>query len=516
MKRQGVSSDAGGPSGTPLFPGLERSTPARPAADAKTAPQRAEVAPRGPAPPRPVKAAAAAATAERPQRRTITVGQLVGQLQAVLAERFPQGFWVEGELSNVKLSRGHAWCCLKDGDAQIDAVIWANDLRALRFSPGEGMKVLALVRRVDLYAPTGRLRVVIERLEPQGIGALYRALEERKQRFEAEGLFAAGRKRPLPFLPRAVGVATASTGAAVRDVLKVLGQRFEARRVVVRPCKVQGDGAAADIAAALDDLNRDGTVDVIIVGRGGGSIEDLWAFNEEVVVRAIARSRIPVISAVGHETDTTLADFVADLRAPTPSAAAALVMPERRELEETLARFRGRLEHALVSRVERMRGRLVSADKVLADPRRLVTERQLRLETLARRAREAMRSQPLARRHRLERLRTRLGARAPSTEAKVRAVETLGRRILHAFERRLAGVRHDVAASAARLDALSPLAVLGRGFTLARKPDGRVVRDAAEIAPGDRLALRFARGEAEVEVLETSPDGGPPADPPRR
>jgi exodeoxyribonuclease VII large subunit len=522
MKRQGVSSDAGGESsGTPLFPGLDVSMPSRPASEGKPAPARTVAAPR-PASSRPVPlavpaAAPAAAPAERPQRRAITVRELVGRLQATLAERFPQRFWVEGELSNVKAARnGHTWCCLKDGDAQLEAVIWRDDVRQLPFSPAEGMHVLALVRRIDLYGPTGRLRITIERLEPQGIGALYRALEERKKRFEAEGLFAAERKRPLPFLPRAVGVATASTGAAVRDVLEVLAQRFAARRVVVRPCKVQGDGAAADIAAALDDLNRDGTVDVIIVGRGGGSIEDLWAFNEEVVVRAIARSRIPVISAVGHETDTTLADYVADLRAPTPSAAAALVMPERRELDETLARLRARLERALVGRVERMRGRLVSADKVLADPRRLVTERQLRLESLARRAREAMRSQPRERRHRLERLRTRLGARVPSTEVKLRAVETLGRRMLHAFERRLVGVRHDVTASASRLDALSPLAVLGRGFTLARKADGRVVRDCDEIVAGERLALRFARGEANVEVLDTSPDGGPAADPSRR
>jgi exodeoxyribonuclease VII large subunit len=191
-------------------------------------------------------------------------------------------------------------------------------------------------------------------------------------------------------------------------------------------------------------------------------------------------------------------------------------MPERRELEENLARLRSRLERALVHRVDRMRGRLSAADKVLADPRRLVTERQLRLETLARRAREAMRSLPLERRHRLERLRTRLGTRVPSTESKVRTIESLGRRMLHAFERRLVSSRHDVTAAAARLDALSPLAVLGRGFTLARREDGSVVRDAAEIARGERLALRFARGAAEVEVLDTSPDGAPAADPPRR
>jgi len=500
-----------------LFPALEGGAPARSASGARPAASPKAGVARGPSAAATGEPAKAGAAPERPQRRSITVRELVGRLQATLAERFPQRFWVEGELSNVKPARnGHTWCSLKDGDTQLEAVIWRDDVRQLPFSPADGMQVLALVRRIDLYGPTGRLRITIERLEPQGIGALYRALEERKARFAAEGLFEQDRKRPLPFLPRAVGVATAATGAAVRDVLQVLAQRYPDRRVVVRPCKVQGEGAATDIAAAIDDLNRDGTVDVIIVGRGGGSIEDLWAFNEEAVVRAIARSRIPVVSAVGHETDTTLADFVADLRVPTPSAAAARVMPERRELEENLAQLRRRLESALENRVERVRGRLAAADKALADPLRLVTERQLRLETLARRAREAMRSLPREQRHRLERLRTRLGARVPSTEPGVRTVASLGGRMLHAFERRLGGARHDIAATGARLDALSPLAVLGRGFTLARRPDGRVVRDSGELEPGDRLALRFAQGAAEVEVLDTSPDGGPAADPSRR
>jgi exodeoxyribonuclease VII large subunit len=452
----------------------------------------------------------------KPERRALTVRELVARLQLALQERFPQRFWVEGELSNVKVARnGHAWLCLKDGDAQLEAVIWRDDLRALRFSPADGMQVLALVRRIDVYAPSGRLRIQIERVEPKGIGALYRALEERKARLAAEGLFDDARKRPLPLLPRAVGVATAATGAAIRDVLQVLAQRYADRRVVVRPCRVQGDGAAADVAAALDDLNRDGTVDVIIVGRGGGSIEDLWAFNEEAVVRAIARSRIPVVSAVGHETDWTLADLVADLRAPTPSAAAARVMPERRELEERVDRCRARLERALVHRVERMRGRLAAADVVLANPRRLVTERQLRLEGLARRAREAMRTLPTARRHRLDRLAARLGARVPRTTSERAALERLEQRLRAAWERRLVSARHDLAAGAARLEALSPLSVLGRGFALARREDGAVIRDAAEIVAGDRVELRFARGGARVEVLETRPDGGSPVAPAR-
>ncbi|HEY8515188.1 MAG TPA: exodeoxyribonuclease VII large subunit [Candidatus Binatia bacterium] len=449
------------------------------------------------------------AAAPKPVRRALTVRELAARLQGVLQERFPTRFWVEGELSNVKPARnGHVWCCLKDGDAQIEAVIWRDDLRALRFSPADGMHVLALVRRVDFYAPSGRLRIQLERIEPQGIGALYRALEERKQRLAAEGLFDEARKRPLPFLPRTVGVATAATGAAVRDILRILLQRFPDRHVIVRPCRVQGEGAAADVAAALDDLNRDGAAEVIIVGRGGGSIEDLWAFNEEVVVRAIARSRVPVVSAVGHETDWTLADLVADVRAPTPTAAAALVMPQRDELEERLATSALRLRRALAQRVERARSRLAAADVVLADPRRLVRERRLRLESLARRAREAMLTIPVSRRQRIDRIAARLGGCAPQPQARRLELERLGQRMTAAWERRFAGARHEVDARAAQLDALSPLAVLGRGFALARREGGAVVRDATTLSVGESLDLRFARGSARAQVLETSAESG--------
>jgi exodeoxyribonuclease VII large subunit len=455
------------------------------------------------------------AASAKPARRALTVRELVSRLQLALHESFPTRFWVEGELSSVKAARnGHVWCCLKDGDAQLEAVIWRDDLRALRFSPVDGMHVLALVRKIDLYAPSGRLRIQLERIEPQGIGALARALEERKRKLAAEGLFDEARKRPLPLLPRAVGVATASSGAAVRDILKVLLQRFPERQIVVRPCRVQGEGAAADIAAALDDLNRDGVAEVIIVGRGGGSIEDLWAFNEEVVVRAIARSRVPVVSAVGHETDWTLADLAADVRSPTPSAAAARVMPDRRELEERLAACRTRLERALAHRVERARARLAAADVVLADPRRLVVERRLRLEALARRAREAMLLLPAARRSRLERVAARLGGSAPRPGAPRLELERLARRLTEAWQRRDVRARHDLGARAAQLEALSPLAVLARGFALARRADGAVVRDAAVLAPGEPLDLRFARGGARARVLETSPEGGG-ADTPR-
>jgi exodeoxyribonuclease VII large subunit len=446
-------------------------------------------------------------SASRPAPRAIPVREFVARLQVSLQEAFPARLWLSGELSNFKVGRnGHAFFCLKDGEAQVEVVMWAISLAALRFTPSDGMQVQALVRKVDFYAPQGRLRLHLESIEPMGIGALYRALEERKAKLQAEGLFASERKRPLPFLPRAVGIATAETGAVIHDMLRVLGQRFAERRVLVRPCKVQGEGAAADLEAALDDLNRDASVDVIVIGRGGGSIEDLWAFNDERVVRAIARSRIPVVSAVGHEVDWTLADLVADLRAATPTAAAQHVMPERAALEAELEGFGRRLHEGLLRRLELGRGRLATCRAALGDPRGLVVERQRRLERLGSRARAALLARAPSLAMHLARLSERLGAGAPRTAAGRAALERARLRLGAAVEARLGEKRHALAERAARVEALSPLAVLSRGFALARKDDGSVVRDAAALEAGDELELSFARGGARTRVLHTSLD----------
>jgi exodeoxyribonuclease VII large subunit len=454
--------------------------------------------------PQPTRLAAAGGTSPRHQPRALSVREVVGRIQAALHGEFPSRFWVEGEISNWKVSRGNAFFCLKDDEAQVEALLWSSTLRALRFTPADGMQVLALVRSVDFYAPGGRLRVVVDRVEPRGAGALARALEELRRRLQAQGLFDEARKRPLPLLPATVGIATATTGAVIHDMMRVLQQRFPDRRIVIRPCRVQGDGAAADVADAIDDLNRIGGVDVIVVARGGGSVEDLWAFNEEAVVRAIARSRVPVVSAVGHESDTTLADFAADLRAPTPTAAAQRVMPERDALAAGLDRLGRGLREALARRVEISRSRLETREAKLGDPRRRLDELRLRADRLLQRGARSLEGRVPALRTRLAQLAARLAQRAPATDPRRAEVVRLERRLAAAAARPVQRGRHDLAEAAARLEALSPLAVLSRGFALVRRQDGSIVRDAAALAPGETIDLHFARGAARAGVLEVA------------
>src|SRR5204863_4564033 len=275
-------------------------------------------------------------------RAVLTVSALTEKLRQVLEEKFPM-VWVEGEISNFKVyGSGHAYFTLKDSGAQVRAVLFRNRMRRIRFEPGDGLHVLAM-GSVEVYPQRGEYQLVVELLEPRGLGALQLAFEQLKARLAAEGLFDEGRKRALPRFPRKIGIVTSPSGAAIRDMLRVIGRRFGELHIVLAPCRVQGDGAAEEIARGIRDLNALGDVDVLIVGRGGGSLEDLWAFNEEVVARAIAGSKVPVISAVGHEVDVTIADFVADLRAPTPSAAAELVVREKQTIVETIADLHHRL-----------------------------------------------------------------------------------------------------------------------------------------------------------------------------
>jgi len=463
----------------------------------------------------PVATAAAPALAPKPVRRVVRVAELVARLRIGLQETFPSRFWLEGEVSGYKVARsGHAFFVLKEENACVEAVVWQDRLIRLPFTPEEGTSVLALVSRVDFFAPAGRLRLHVEQLEPVGVGALARALEERKARLRAEGLFDEARKRPLPLLPVRIGIATASPSAALRDILKTLEQRYADRHLLVRPCRVQGQGAAEDIAAAIDDLNRDGRADVILVGRGGGSAEDLWCFNEEVVVRAIARSTIPVVAGIGHEVDWTLADLVADLRVATPTAAAQRCLPERLHLERQLDELARRLGGGLVRRVDLARARVRACVPALADPRSVVTVRTHRLEVLATRAREALGQLTPARRARLERAGARLRGGLPRTDVRAAALERAGARLQAAFRASLEQARRELGASAARVEALSPLGVLSRGFAVVRDEGGAIVRDAATVAAGDELSIRFARGAARARVLSTeSTDDAVPAAP---
>jgi len=391
----------------------------------------------------------------------LSVSELNHRLRSTLEDRFAS-VWVAGEISNLRVpASGHVYFRLKDPGAQIAAVMFRSAAARVPFRPRDGMEVI-IRGRVSLYEARGDVQVYVDAMEPKGVGGAQLALQQLKEKLAAEGLFGADRKQPLPAWPRTVGVVTARTGAAIHDIITTLRSRAPGVRILLRPVTVQGKQAGAEIAAALRDLAEDGTADVIIVGRGGGSIEDLWAFNEERVARAIAACPVPVVSAVGHETDVTLADLVADARAATPTAAAALVTTDGRAAQAHLRRVARALHVAMAAVASRQRARLNAVSRQLRDPRARVRSQRLRIDELGERARRAAESTL-----RFSRERTRRGAE--------------------------------------RLHALSPLAVLQRGYAIARDPaSGDVIRSAAAVAVDDRLQLLFASGRATVRVEDTT------------
>jgi exodeoxyribonuclease VII large subunit len=423
-----------------------------------------------------------------PARRVVhTVAELTARIRELLEERFVE-IWVEGELSNCRVwNTGHLYFTLKDSEAQIKGVMFRSSLRYLRFKPHDGLRVVAR-GRVTVYDPKGEYQVLCEHLEPEGLGALQLAFEQLKQRLSAEGLFDPRRKRPLPALPRKIGIVTSLDGAAVRDIIKVLRRRYPNAHLVIRPTRVQGDGSALEIARAVRAIGKVKGVDAVIVGRGGGSIEDLWAFNEEVVARAIAGCPVPTISAVGHETDVTIADFVADLRAPTPSAAAEMVVARKDDFCAQIDRLAHRVVTVMRARLHRSESRLRALE---------ARHTHLLRTRLASRARayRSLRStlEAFDIRVRLGGVRTRLAA------ADGRMSGAIARRH-HAAD---AGLR----STAARLGALSPLAVLGRGYAVCWNADRTaIVRDAAAVSRGDRVHVTLERGELDCDVIDRSDD----------
>lgn len=387
----------------------------------------------------------------------LTVSQLTQRVREAL-ERDLGECWVVGELSNFRVPpSGHFYFILKDARSQIAAVMFRSANQVLPFRPADGMQVI-VQGRVGLYEVRGSLQLYVDSMEPRGLGSLQLALEQLKKRLAAEGLFDEARKRPLPFLPHGVGIVTALRGAAIHDMLVVLRNRLPGVRVVVCPVRVQGKEAPPDIVQAIGELNRVRGIEVIIVGRGGGSLEDLWAFNDERVARAIAASHVPIVSAVGHEIDFTIADLVADRRAPTPTAAASLVVPDRRQLLQWLDQLALTLRTAVIRLIQRRRELLTAHARQLRDPRRVLQILHQRIDQ----DRERM-----------------LRAAAASV--------------------RLA--RQRLRSAAEHLQALSPLAVLQRGYSIARRvDDGSVVRDASGLVDGDVLQLTFAQGSARVRV----------------
>jgi exodeoxyribonuclease VII large subunit len=437
------------------------------------------------------------------ERPVFTVSELTARIKGRLEDAFP-AVWVEGEISNLRSpSSGHAYFTLKDDLAQLRCVLFRGRGRRVRFALEDGLHVLVF-GGLEVYAARGEYQLVAELMEPRGLGALQLAFEQLKRKLEAEGLFDEARKRPLPRFPRAIGIVTSPTGAALRDMLHIIGRRFGDLRIVLAPVRVQGEGAAVEIARALGDLDELGDLDVVIVGRGGGSIEDLWAFNDERVARAIAASRAPVISAVGHETDFTIADFVADLRAPTPSGAAELVVREKLAVLQALREAHDRLAQAIWARVERDRGRLLvlSRRRVLTDPARALHDRHRRVDELAARLRAAARSHHRHVAHRVALLTNTLSSLHPLARiSQGRAVLTqLRGRLASAGGHGLEVSRHRFQASVGRLASLSPLAVLGRGYSLTRLASGAVVRRAAETHPGAAVEILLHEGSLDARV----------------
>lgn len=396
--------------------------------------------------------------------RVLSVSELTAELKELVEESFAQ-VWVVGEISGLsRPASGHVYLVLKDDQAQIRAVLWRSTAARLRFELEDGLEVVCR-GRLEVYAPRGTYQLIIEHVEPRGLGALERAFRRLYERLAREGLFDQARKRRLPALVRRIAVVTSPSGAAIHDFLQVLARRWGGAQVLIVPSRVQGEGAAAELAAALAAVNRlRPPPDCVVLTRGGGSLEDLWAFNEEVLVRAIVASRVPVVSAVGHEIDVTLSDLAADVRALTPSHAAELLAPEA---EELLARLR---------------------------------ETQKRLALAARALASAARS-------RLDALASHRAFRRPYERIHDLAIrlDEWALRLRQGVSHHLVAARRQADALGARLEALSPLAVLKRGYSITRRAaDGRIVCDAAELAPGEQISTRFARGEALCRVEQTS------------
>ncbi len=443
-------------------------------------------------------------------RRILTVSEL----SLLIRERLEQTFadvWFEGEVSNLRTpSSGHLYFSLKDPRSQIRAVLFKPQAQRLRFALKEGL-CLIVRAHLTVYEPRGEYQAVLDYIEPKGVGALQLAFEQRKEKLEREGLFDRSRKRPLPLLPRRVGVVTSASGAAIRDILTVLRRRCPLLSICIVPVPVQGDGAAPRIAEAVRWLSEAGDVDVIIVGRGGGSLEDLWCFNEEVVVRAIAASRVPVVSAVGHEVDYTLADFAADVRAPTPSAAAEAVAPVLKDLLKVLTVLSGRHRAAVRRRVEQARHRLAAVRRALFDPTRQLQRHAQYLDELGHRLGRAFTDTLQDRSGRVTELRHRLQLASPLgwVHSTAVLVPQLIKRMEQGVVRTLALRRHAIRSLAAALNNLSPLAVLARGYSILHTvSDGTVVSRTADVRAGDELHADLADGRLLCGVREVRPHSG--------
>jgi len=434
---------------------------------------------------------------ELPLRYVLTVSELTREIKDILEDRFSD-IWVEGEISNLRIPpSGHIYFTLKDDFSQIRAVLFRMQARTLRFVPEDGIHVICR-GRVSLYEKRGDYQLILESIEPKGIGALQLAFLQLKERLEKEGLFDPARKRPIPMVPRKIGIITSPTGSVIQDMLNILKRRFENLHILLFPARVQGEGAYLEICEAIRYFNKFTDVDVIIVGRGGGSLEDLWVFNEEAVARAIYHSKIPIISAVGHETDYTIADFVADLRAPTPSAAAELVVRDKREIKNILHYLGGRLENEMVQVLEGYRIHLSHLVKIFKEPEKRIEDYCLRVDDLVNRLRFLATWVLKRKRERSLHLSEGLTLRNPAQRLRnIRlSISEKRRRLVHRMEHSLEIQRERVGGILGKLDSLSPLGILQRGYSITRMlPSLRIIRDAAHVKEGDKVEVKLHRGK---------------------
>ncbi len=429
------------------------------------------------------------------EREILSVSQLNRRAKQLLETHLPL-LWVEGELSNVSQpSSGHWYFTLKDDQAQVRCAMFRNRNMLVRFRPQQGQQVLVRAR-VSLYEGRGDYQLIAEHMEEAGAGALQRAFEALKAKLAAEGLFDPARKRPLPSLPRHIGVITSPTGAAIRDVLSVLERRFPAIPVTVIPVAVQGKEAAPQIVRALELANRAGLFDVLLLTRGGGSLEDLWPFNEESVARAIAASGLPVVSAVGHEVDFTIADFVADLRAPTPSAAAELLTPDGEEWLEQFVGYEVLLEEAMLRRLRHWQQQLAWLRSRLRHPGERLQQQAQRLDNLEIRLRQAIRHQLAGQRNRLEQLQLRQTQLHPGRQISLlqERVALLHRQLSDLTRQQFQEKRQQLGEAARLLHTLSPLNTLERGYAIVQNAEGHVIRQTGQVTVGETLSTRLKQG----------------------
>ncbi len=396
-----------------------------------------------------------------PGRHILTVSELTSLIKSTLEDSFPD-IWVEGEIFNFRVpSSGHIYFTLKDNTSQIKAVLFRSAGRALRFVPKDGLHILCR-GRISIYEFRGEYQIIVDYMEPKGIGALLLAFEQLKERLSKEGLFDEARKRPIPVLPQKIGIVTSPTGAAIRDILKVIDRRFANVEIIIAPATVQGERAAPEIVEAIAELNHIEEMDVIIVARGGGGIEDLWPFNEEIVARAIYHSRVPVISAVGHEVDYTIADFVADLRAPTPSAAAEMVVKNKEDIQGYIGTLYSRLVYAKRTFLDKRRERLYALSRRVLSPEREINRHIQRLDEIE-------------------------------------------NRLSNSIQRIVKDKKKTLQMVIARLDSLSPLSILARGYSITQKlPSLVVVKSSGDVRKGDKVDIRLHEGKIVCVVDEVS------------